>query len=865
MRTKVMVLILMLIFQLLSLNIPVTTSSSNINEVLSVYTLSETTFLNLTITNYQVLRDNLLKLLEVSSDSSVNLSYVIVRNWKPSYLYLIHGNFFDDIKIIDYPNSKFEVKIVSPSPQDEEQAIDVIEELLFTKLIKYRDSYMGYAELERFGRFFSLILPTGNFTPMLNWVDPLAIRTLGDVLIVNISSTAKETSLKVYVIKSVSLRENRWILSSVLATTTPLQNKSGVNSSLNLIFKNSFIFSKPPTNMSGGYNSSLKSYVYRIDDPYQIESPREVEFEMYNFAPIVIINRYFNDTSFDIDDVIEVTLNISIFNIGGPVFNVTVNESDWWKINGLSLLEGETDKFFGFIDSGTYRTMKYLVKIEDGFIGDVIVDPAKIKIDFLDGLSLIYNSSSNVIHMGEQSPFLNLYITPIFDDKPSISEGFTYKVTLKNEGISVAESVIFSEFIVGDLSSGRSISINRTVKFLSLSDIGKIEFTDARYIYNNNSYELTSSSFVLIPQLDTFVSFDGRVSVTSSKVNNTVALYKIRIVNDFDERLLNTEVIVRIFGGELLNSSYNLSRMGEFYLAEDIVIKASESFTIDFNVSYYENTIQFTPLVIVKSNGYTVFKSDLDYFFNTIEIDVPDLPKFLMTDQEFSFVVRMINNFDEPIFNVTLSWFGSDDIQIFPREVSRPLIEGTLVEEFIYNFTSPTPGNYTFPDLRVSYWYLGKFRVDTLELGNVSVLSGLSLDVLDRIISVTVDENITLKIVVYSDFPRKYGNVTIVIDLPNQLEIINNTLDGGVPIEIQSIENIFSIVINPLEPGEFTLNNIYVKYIFKDEEFTSQFRGSVSLSVREVVTQAYISWFIPAILISLAIALVLRRRLYNVS
>ena len=865
MQMKVTLLILMLIFQLLSLNIPVTTSSSNINEILNVYTLSDTVFLNLTITNYQVLRDNLLNLLEVSSNSSINISYIIVRNWKPSYLYLIHGNFFNDIKITDYPNSKFEVNIFSPIPQDEEQAIDVIEELLFTKLIKYKNSYVGYAELERFGRLFSLILPRGNYTPFLEWVDPLAIRTLGDVLIVNLSSTIEETSLKVYIIKSVGLRENRWILSSVLATTNPLQNKSGVESSLNLIFKNSFIFSKPPINMSGGYNSSLKSYIYIIDDPYQIGSPRDVEFEMYNFAPIVVVNRYFNDTSFDIGDVIEVTLNISVFNIGGPIFNVTVNESDWWKINGLSLLEGETSKFFGFIDSGTSKTMKYLVEVEDIVTGDIIVDPAIIKIDFLDGLSLIYNSSSNVIHVGEQPPFLNLYITPISDGKPSISEGFTYRVTLKNEGVGAAESVIFSEFIIGDLAGGRSVSINKTVNFLSLTDIGKIEFTDARYMYNNISYNLTSSSFVLIPQLDTFISFDGRVSVTSSEVNSTVVTYKIRIANDFDERVLNTEVMIRIFGGELLNSSYNLSRKGEFYVAENIVIRASESFNMEFNVSYNDNTIQFTPWVIVKSNNYVVFESDIDYFFNTIEINVSNLPEFLMTNQDFSFTVRMINNFDEPIFNITLSWFGGDDIQIFPREVSRPLIEGFLEEEFIYNFTSPTPGNYTFPDLRVSYWYLGKFRVDTIELGNVTVLSGLSLDVLDRIVSVTVDENISLRIVVISDFPEKYGNATIIIDLPDNLEIVNNTLDGGVPIEIKSLENVFSIIISPLEPGEYILNNIYVKYIFNDEVFTSRFSGSISISVREVITQTYILWFIPAILIALAIALVLRRRLYNMS
>lgn len=863
MQKRIILFILLLITIQICINIPRASPQSEVKEDLKVYTLSENVFLNLTISNYQTLRENLLRVLEVSSDSSIDLNYVFIRNWRSSYLYLLYGTFVEDIKLNEYPNARLEVKFDSPSPLDEEKAVDTIEEMMFTRLVSYQNIYIGYVEFDTFARFFSVVLPSGNYTPMLKWVDPLAIRTLGDVLIVNISSSKDNTVMKVYVIKSISLRENKWRLSTVLATTNPLQNKTGVTSSLKLIFKNVFIYSKPPINLSGGYDPSIESYLYIVENPYELPSPREVEFEMYSFSPVVVVNRYFNDTSFSVGDVIEVTLNVTVFNLGGPVFNVSVNESDWWKTEGITLLEGDTNKFFDFIDSGASRTLKYKVKIESDSPSEILIKPAKVSIRFKDGLSLTYNSSSNIIHITNNSPFLNLIITPISDDPPTVSEGFSYKVTLVNDGSGEAKTVIISDFLIGDLPSGRSITMNKTVSFLSLDDLSMSSFVDVRYVFNNKSYEIRSSSFILEPKLDAFVYFDGRASVTSSKLNDTVVSYRVRVNNDSRENPLKIDIYLRIFGGNLINSSYNLTREGEFYLAKDVVVKGSDTFSLDFNVSYQENTVQLTPFVIIKAGGITVFKSNVDYFFNTINIEVSNLSKFLMTGEEFSFMVKIFNNFDEPMFNATFSWIGGDDIEIFPNEVSRPLIQGGTTEELKYNFTAPEPGNYTLPDFRASYWYLGKFRVDTVSLGNITVLSGLTLDVLDKTVSAKIDENITLRIVVYSDFPEKYDDVMLVVSTPEQLEIVNNTFNGAIPLSIESTEEVFRIVIKPLDPGEYTLNNFIIKYTFEGREFESALRKGVSISVREVVTQSYLLWFIPAALLSVAIAFMLRRKVMS--
>jgi len=861
MQKKIILFILLFLVILVSIRVPAAYSQVEIRENLKIYTLSENVFLNLTITNYHTLRNNLLTVLDVSEDSTINLNYIFVRNWKSSYLYLLYGLSFDDVALNEYPNAKLKFKLDSPFPQDEENAVNTIEEVLFTRLVKFQDEYLGYAEFDTFGKLFSTILPSGNYTPMLRWVDPLAIRTLGDVLILDISSSKENTVMKVYIIKSLNLRENRWRLSSVLATTNPLQNKTGVASTLELIFKSTYIYSKPPINMSGGYNASVASYIYKIENPYELASPRDVEFEMYSFAPIIVVNRFFNDTTFNVGDVIEVTLNVTVFNFGGPVFNVTINESDWWESEGITLLDGDTSKFFAFIDSGTYRTIKYRVKIGDNAPNEIVVKPAKVMVDFVDGLFLLYNSSSNVIHMSDGSPFLNMYVTPISNDPPTVSDGFSYKVTLVNEGEGVAKTVVFSDFIIGDLDSGRSITINKTVNFFSFEDIGSIGFVDARYIFNNESYEVSSSSFILQPKLDAFVLFNGRAFFTSSKINDTVESYRVRVSNDSNEHPLRVNVYVRLFGGELINSSYNFTREGEFFVAEDIVIKESDSISIDFNVLYQENTIQLTPLVIIKSRGFTVFESNVDYFFNTIDIEVTGLSEFLMSGEEFSFTVRVVNKFDEPMFNATFSWFGSDDIEMFPNEVSRSIIEGRSIEELEYNFTAPDPGNYTLPDFRASYWYLGKFRVDTIKLGDITVLSGLTLDIMNRIFSASMDENISLRITIYSDYPEKYGNVIIVVSLPQQIEIVNDTVNGGVPVTLKSTKDTFTIVLKPLEPGEYSLDNVSVKYTFEGREFESYLRESISISIREVVTQTYLLWFIPAALLSLGIAFVLRKRI----
>ncbi len=861
MHKKVILLILMFLVVSVIISTPTASSQSEIEENLKIYTLSENIFLNLTITKYQTLRENLIETLDVSEDSSINLNYIFVRNWKSSYLYLLYEQFFDEIKLDDYPNARLEFDIDSPITQDEENAVNTIEDMLFTKLVEYQGFYVGYAEFDTFGRFFSIIMPSGNYTPLLKWVDPLAIRTLGDVLIVDISSTKENTVLKVYVIKSLTLRENRWRLSSVLATTNPLQNKTGVSSSLEFIFKNVFIYSKPPINMSGGYNSSVESYIYRVEDPYQITSPRDVEFEMYSFAPIVIANRYFNDTTFNSGDVVEVTLNITVFNFGGPVFNVTINESEWWKSEGITLLGGDTNKFFAFIDSGTYRTLKYKVKIEDNAPNEIVIGPANIVVEFVDGLSLSFNSSSNVVHLTNDSPFLNLYVTPISDDPPSVSEGFSYRVTLVNEGVGTANTVVFSDFLIGDLKSGRSISINKTVNFLSLKDLKSNSAVDARYLYNNKSYEVRSSDFIIQPKLDAFVLFDGRALMTSSKIDDNTASYRVRINNDSEERTLKVDIYIRVFGGELINSSYNFTREGEFYVAKEIVVEKSESFSLDFNISYSENTIELAPLAIIKVSDIIVFKSNIDYFFNTIDIEISDLPEFLMSGEELSFKVKIVNSFDEPMFNATFSWAGGDDIEIFPNEVSRSVIEGGSTEELEYNFTAPEPGNYTLPDFRASYWYLGKFRVDTVKLGNITVLSGLTIDVLDRIITASVDENISMRIAIYSDYPEMYENVLIYINAPEQLKVVNKTVDGGIPVSLESIEEVYVVVLKPLESGEYTLDNIIVKYSFGDKDFESTMSGSVSVSIREVVTQTYLLWFIPAVILSLVVAILLRRKI----
>ncbi len=842
---------------------PVDVSSQNtINEKLTVYTLSDNALLNLTITDYKALRQKLMQVLDVNNDLlTLEIRFTFIRNWESSYNYFLYGDIFKELKFDEYPRGGIELTINTTLPGLETSVVNRLEELLFTKFIKVEDRYIAYSEFDTFAKLFSLIIPQGNYTPLLRWVDPLALRTLGEVLIFDLFSSPSQTEMEIYVFKKLDLDNNRWRLSNVISTSVPLKNVSNVVSEVDLVFKNSYIYSKPDINMSGGYIKEVGGYYYKIIDPYSIKSPNDVQFELFSYKPIIIVNRFFNTTEFQQNSFVEVMLNITVPDWSGPLFNITINESKWWINNGLSLVSGKTDKFFNFIDAGETVTLEYVVKVETSDPMDIYIEPAKVKIEFLDGLSLKYISGSNIIHLNRQAPLLNVVIESVDKDFPESSDIFKYTVSLTNSGSEVAKNVIFAGFIVGDLDPKDNLRVNESIRFTSLKDLNKSINVEAKYTFGNKSYSLSSPSVTIYPFLNSYVDFDFRVSYQQTKVNETMSSYSIRIFGESSiESIAN--IVIRIFGGRLVDSTYNLSRMNEYYIAENVDLSSEDAFTMEFNVSYPENTINLVPDIEIRVKNKVVYRNTIDYFFNTIDVSVEEFDEFLMQGESYVFKAVITNQFNAPIYNLTATWAGGDEeINIFPNEVSRAIIEGPSIEEIEYNFTAPAPGNYSMPDLRLAYWYLGKLRVDSIPLRDVSVLSGIQIFTVENFLSARLNENITIRFRIVADYPSKYEDVRLSLDLPEGLSLLNEISGSVITIDLTDNEQTVEIILKATNPGEFLIENVTLFYIFSNNEFVSQIDAPIKLSIREPVTQTYLIWFVIAILVTLVISLFIRRKL----
>ncbi|GEM_PF-7021979 len=837
-------------------------NSSNVKESLKIYTLSQNVFINLTIENYDLFYRKLSDVLEMDLSSlSLNITDIYIRDWKSQYLYFIEGDYYRDLMFEVFPHNSIALKIDSIVPGAEDQFVRTFSEILNTRFLQKDGEYVGYTEFDAFGRFFSSVIQPGNYTPFLKWVDPLAIRSIGDVLILNIQVRNETAYLYIYVFKQAAIRDNVWRLSNVLSTSQPYKNKSGVSSELFLYFKNVYIYSKPDVNFSSSYDPQNDVTIFYTDNPVNLGSPADVSFGLYPYSPVVIVQRWFNSSQFSNGQYIDVMLNVTVPSWSGPIFNASITESEWWDGEKIILVSGETEKTYGVISPGVTKSIKYTIKINTSEPIDVYIQPAIVQVSFLVDKTVSYKSNSNILHLNRPSPLINLQVLSNEKEEPKASSSSTISAKISNQGDIVARDVIFSGFLIGDLDPGSSVVINRTIEYKSIDELLKTFSVDASYRFENKTYRITSSSFDISPILDIYVDFPVKVNFNYFKVNESFATYTLRMSNQVKSPIHGLDIYVRLFSGKLINSSHNLTVSGSYYILRDVSIDVDEPFTLKLNVSYGGTTITFIPEVKIFKGKRLLYQNDIDYFYNTIDSEIAGFRNQTMSGESYSFSFILSNRFEEPIYNLSITFSRGSDIEIFPNEVNRPRIDGYLNETFTFNFTSPSPGNYSLPTMRVSYWYLGKLRVDTIKLGNISVYSGLDIEVLNNRINIPVNKEFILKLRITADTLKVYRDIKLFLDVPKGIDIINYSKSDGIRVNLTSTEQTVEVTLFAKTPGTYQIKNITLSYDFLGDQFDERLIKTVYVTVKEDVYGTYLIWFIPGILISVGFALLIRKRL----
>jgi len=302
-----------------------------------------------------------------------------VRTWDDAYLYFLELNTSFNY-YFEFPTTYTYISIDDPGLST--SLIPRLERIFMTKLVLVGDKYIGYADRDIILSFFQNLLDEGNYTPFLEWLNPLAlglsVDALGMVITIEDDGT---TVYREFVFRTVALSENTWRLSGLLSTAAPYREVEGVSSFLRLSILKTYV-AGIPENVSYTYDPASDTYVIDIGDARSITNPTDFRVNMYVSTPILLLHRSFNVTSFSTGTIVEVVLNVSIPSFGSTLVNISVSEPSWWRDIGV-LLDGEPNVTIDALGAGGSELIRYVVNITSTEESVVNIPPAMATIEFL--------------------------------------------------------------------------------------------------------------------------------------------------------------------------------------------------------------------------------------------------------------------------------------------------------------------------------------------------------------------------------------------------------------------------------------------------------------------------------------------------
>ncbi len=854
-RSYFVVALLMLLI-LMGAGVRPVVSQGDIEEYMDVYVIGKYAYAELEIRNYEVLGESLRSVLDTEDLAGVEIGMFFVRSWDDAYLYFLELNTSFN-EYFEFPTTYVYISMDNPGLAS--TLMPRLERIFMTKLVLVGDRYVGYADRNIMLSFFQNLLEKGNYTPFLEWLDPSALALSADAVgMVIIVGDDGSTTYREFVFRTVALSENTWRLSGLLSTAAPYRETEGVSSYLRLSILKTYV-ADVPENVSYTYDPESDTYVLDIGDATAIKNPTAFRINMFVSTPILLLHRSFNVTNFSAGTIVEVILNASIPSFGSTLVNISISEPSWWSGIG-ALIDGEPNITIDALGPGGSELIRYVVNITSTEESVVNIPPAVATLEFLGGKTVSIRSNSNVIHLNREAPIIDMWLEISGDSNLNLGGRINYIARISNRGEAPASNVIFAGFVLGTLDPGEDVRINESLVLFGEGEIVKKLVVEAEYVFDSERFNVSSMAIEYQPELTAYRVAIINVEMSQKKVNDTLATYEISIRNDGPEPISNLKVLLRMFGGQLVNVSEDYILEDVYYVFTPEIIGPEEIYTVTLNVTYPESVISLAPQARVVLGDVLLYVTELNYFENVLSFDVRGYREFIIKDRSYTFDIVVSNMGPIPVFNLSMAWSELvEDASLLPDEYAAAEVPPTSEEVVTVNLTVSTTGDIELPAARFTYTFLGKNQFSNVELAPVKVFNGIEVTVAEPEVVLGSGEEGVVKLVLEIDNSSVYSDLRLRVDLPEGLELVNKTVDGY--IVVGDVPRSVAIAVKGLRPGIYRVGEVEYVYNFVDEEVSEVAELDLSIRVREDLIGTYLVWLVPALLMGIAFGILTRKRI----
>jgi len=853
---SVLIVLLAIVISLSIVPVNLSYSQEQIVEEMNIIVIDEYVYADVRVSNYMILRENMEAFFGFSDLDGLEVIFVFQSNWESSYQYFLDLN-VSLLGLVDFPKTQLWVK-VDDRMERSDQVISILESSFRTKLVKMGDKLVGSVDQTIFLSFLSDILPQENLTSFLNWLNPFALFNLVDIQAFYINIDNGTAVFQQYMFRTIPISENRIRLSGILATSAPYNPQEGVISTLSMRLYSGYVY-ETPENVSFQYDPNEDFYEITIENFDNVPPPSQFIIGVYRSTPIFLFHRYFNTSVFNIGGYVEVVLNVTVPETSPSIFNLTIQEVNWWEGVG-ELVEGDVNQTIDALGSGETELISYVVRIDSDELLDVYIPPAIASLSFIGGKNVTVYSNDYYIHLNRDAPLLVVEIIPT-SNSIEVGRDYEFVAKISNVGSSNAENVVFSDFLIGSLEPNRVIRVNESILLFDESAFSSALSVEADYRYEDEEYKVRSMSVSLSPIRSVYFKYEITGWITSSEINESAVTYSIVLENNGPRPLRDVAIYIRLFSEVGFEVSEDYAYNGTHIIIELDVLDNEDPYSIQVNVTYPGLVVTLRPQVWFYVYSDLAFSLDIDYFYNVLNIEVNGYDAILIKEKPEEFTIEFINNGPIPVYNISMAWTRNvEEVVLLPEEYIAPQLSPGSVEVVSVNLTALETGEIEMPSARFTYVYLGKSRSSIVEFDALNVFSGISLELNRRDLILKSGETVNIVLTMDVDNESLYSDLQLRLLLPDGLSLVNQTIDDYITIEGGIPESIV-ITLRGERPGPYEIDTIEVRYLFNDRVIEETLSVQLVVRVREDVTSTYMVWLAPGLVIAILFSILIRKRI----
>jgi hypothetical protein len=809
------------------------------------------------------LRNDGIKLIDIKLSS--------VSRWRNVYNYFIEGVWYTNTNLTEVPSNYAELRILFGESPDLTVANNIARYL--SDLLRMRFFLINASESSY--RYVSALNATYNYN---EFSETFNIGFEGVFSLTNTLNLASRdySSIQLYidaekdVIKLVMSGMNYQTISATgdysLRAVFPLLGLSSVRNDINItevvfLMKNVYI-SEYPDSLSMEYDKDSSLYILRQTVPVGQGIP-DIRLKFHYYYPELLIQRTFNVTSFVPGSYIQVSLEVS--NIGSlPAINLLLEESRWWdNYDFVSYVSGTTSLLIDNLDPGATRTIRYKIKLDESAQGNILISPASASLDIMDGSkTLYYASSSSIIHIGTDTPLLSVTLEDIEKFNINIGDEFEAYITVRNLGNAAIQDLVIANVYIGTLEPGEERKVRSTYSVFNESIPERIYLENIRYVYGAQEFIISTQSLPLLftPEntLSPYIIIEENITKT---VDGVVIEYTIKNegTKDIDNILLTG------FIDETLSYTGNLSRIGNRLEGMLAGLGIGEAKTITLYISSIEQPSFLLPELLIQVEniyGTIEYKPNTHVYMAAIELLQITPGEIILKGVKYnhSFIIKNLDEYNIYSIQIKVDYGGltvSNESALFIE-----VLEGGQEVKISNVIWGDLSGLYTISPPIIKYFYGGEESKLSLEGFNITVYKGLSMNMeYPR----SVKEGEPLEVIIkFNRDTDLVANVNIYWELPTGLIFEDGSNVISKTVSFVEDKSLLTLHITSTEPGSYIIEPPEVTFDFLGEKYSLydvvEKPDSLSITFREDVVRRYWLYFLPMVLITLIIAVYIKRR-----